>query len=63
MSIMSKKKDTVSKKTFMKWDGSEDFDIEIDENQDVLEVRCKICTTYLHDIRREAKSRDIKIVY
>ena len=60
MSIMSKKKDTVSKKTFMKWDGSEDFDIEIDENQDVLEVRCKICTTYLHDIRREARSRDIK---
>ena len=55
-----KKKETVSKKTFNKWSCSDDFDIEVDSDDNVVKVTCKICTQYLQQIRVEARARDLR---
>lgn len=55
-----KKKETVSKKTFKKWSCSDDFDIELDDDDNVIKVTCKICVQYLQQIRVEARARDLR---
>ena len=55
-----KKNETVSKKTFLKWEGREDFDYEVDEDDDIVLLKCKICTVYINEIRKEAKARNIR---
>ena len=60
MALAAKKKtDTVSKKTFIKWDGHEDFDAEFGDDGDVILLKCKICTVNINEIRKEAKTQNI----
>ena len=59
-SAAKKKKDTVSKNPFIKWDGYEDFDAEFDDDGDVILLKCKICTVNINEIRKEAKTRNIR---
>ena len=54
-----KKKEPVSKKTFVRWKGREDFDYEVDEDDDIVLLKCKICTVYINEIRKEGKARHI----
>ena len=37
-----------------------DFDYEVDENDDLSVLKCKVCTTYLGEIRKEARIRNIR---
>ena len=46
-----KKKETILKRTFNKWGCSNDFDIEVDSDDNVVKVTCKICTQDLQQIR------------
>ena len=56
---MASKRNTVSKKTFLKWSINDDFDFEVDDNSDLTLLKCKICTVHLAEIRREARKRNI----
>ena len=49
----------VTRKTFLKWQHSADFDHEVDENDDLSFLKCKVCTSYLREIRKEAWIRNI----
>ena len=51
------KKETVRKKTFIKWSCRHYFDIEVDSNDNVTRVTCNICTLYLPQIRAEARGK------
>ena len=55
-----KKKATVSKKSFLKWKGREDFDYEVDEDDNIVLLKYKICTMYINEIRKEGKARNIR---
>ena len=48
------------KKTFMSWDGHEDFEIEVDDEVDVISLKCKVCCVNINEIRKEAKARNIR---
>ena len=56
---MASKRNTASKKTFLKWSINDDFDFEVDDNSDLTLLKCKICTVHLAEIRREARKRNI----
>ena len=57
---MASKRNTVSKKTFLKWSNNDDFDFEADDNNDLTLLKCKICTVHLAEIRTEARKRNIR---
>ena len=57
---MAAKRKTVTRKTFFKWQNSADFDYEADENNDLSVLKCKVCTTYIGEIRKEARIRNIR---
>ena len=65
----TKKKSTVTIKTFQKWSFSSDFKAEFDdfdefadfdEHGDIISLTCKICHDNLAEIRKEARSRGYK---
>ena len=56
---MASKWNTVSTKTFLKWSNNDDFDFEVDNNNDLTLLICKICTVHLTEIRREARKHNI----
>ena len=56
---MAAKRKTVTQKTFLKWQHVADFDYEVDENDDLSVLKCKVCTTYLGEIRKEARIMNI----
>ena len=56
--LQKEKKETVTKKTFMSWDGHEDFEIEVDDEDDVNSLKCKVCSVNINEIRKEAKARN-----
>ena len=45
-----RKKETVSRKTFLKWGCKDDFNIEVDNDDNIVKIICKVCTTYLQQI-------------
>ena len=44
----------------MKWDNSEDFDIEVDDDNLVTKVRCNVCTEHMNVIRQEARTKGLR---
>ena len=60
MSKAKKKRNTVSKKTFLKWECHADFDAVIDDDGDIETLTCKICVKYADQIRVEARGRKLK---
>ena len=48
------------KETFLEWKGREDFDYEVDEDDDIVLVKCKICTVYINEIGKEGNARNIR---
>ena len=56
---LKKKKNTVSKKTFLKWDCSNNFIADFDTDGDITLLKCKICRKYTVQIRTEARSRNL----
>ena len=60
-SISKKKKKTVSKKkTFLKWNCSDDFTADFDTDEDITFLKCKICRKYTAQIRTEARSCNLR---
>ena len=55
-----KKKETVSKKTFLTWSCHADFDYEVDADNNVIKLTCKICVNNIQQIRVEAKHRGLR---
>ena len=55
-----KKKNTVSKKTFLKWDYSDDFISDFDTDGDITLLKCKICRKYIAQIKTEARWRNLR---
>ena len=45
--------------TFLKWSNKDDFDFEVDDNNNLILLKCKICTLHLTEIRKEARRRNI----
>ena len=41
----------------MSWDGHEDFEIEVDDEDDVISLKCKVCSVNINEIRKEANAR------
>ena len=44
----------------MSWDGHEDFEIEVDGEDDVISLKCKVCSVNINEVRKEAKARNIR---
>ena len=57
---MASKQNTVSKKTFLEWSNNDDFDFDVDINNDLTFLKCKICTVHLAEIRREERKHNIR---
>ncbi|KAK6171748.1 hypothetical protein SNE40_018183 [Patella caerulea] len=55
----SRSEETVSLKTFKSWDFHGDFNFEVNEENKIRQLTCKICTYNIAGIRREAKRRGI----
>ena len=53
------KKETVTKKTFLKWNSHEDFDYKVDKKDNIIKLMCKVCCTHLQQIRVEARKRNV----
>ena len=53
------KKETVTKKTVLKWNSHEDFDYKVDEENNIIKLTCKVCCTHLQQIRVEARKRNV----
>ena len=60
MASSSSKRNSVKKTTFLKWSKNEDFDYEVDDDDYLTILKCKICTIHLAAIRQEAKTRGIR---
>ena len=45
-----RKKETVTKKTFLKWNSHEDFDYEVDKEDNIIKLTCKECCHHLQQI-------------
>ena len=41
------KKETVTKKTVLKWNSHEDFDYEVDKEDNIIKLTSKVCYTHL----------------
>ena len=50
-----RKKETVTKKHFLKWNSYENFDYEVDEEDNIFKLVCKVCCTHLQQIRAEKR--------
>ena len=50
-----KEKNCFKKKTFLKWDCSDDFIADFDTDEDITFLKCKICRKYTAQIRTEAR--------
>ena len=59
-SSSKKKKNTVSLKTFQKWDCHNDFEAEVDDDNCISKLKCKICYTYASQIKEEARKRGLR---
>ena len=59
LSKKKEEKETVSEKTFNKRSCSNDFDITLDTDDNLVKVTYKICTQYLQQIRVQARARDL----
>ena len=46
-----RKKETITKKNFLKWNSHENFDYEVDEKDTIIKLKCKVCCTNLQQIR------------
>ena len=44
--VSKKKKNTVSKKAFLKWDYRDDFIVDFDSGSGITLLKCKICRKY-----------------
>ena len=53
------KKKLLPKKTFPKWNSHEDFDYEVDEEDNIIKLTCKVCCTHLQQIRVKARKRNV----
>ena len=53
---MASKRNTVSKKTFLKWSNNNGFDFKVDNNNALTLLKYKICTVNLAEIRRSKKT-------
>ena len=56
----TRKKETVTKKTFLTWNSNDDFDYEVDEEVNIIKFTCKVCCTHLEQIRVEARRRNVR---
>ena len=54
-----RKKETVTKKHFLKWNSYENFDYEVDEEDNIFKLTCKVCCTHLQQIRVETRKRNV----
>ena len=57
--ISKKKKRTVSKITFLKWDCGDDFIVDSDTDDDITFLKCKICRKYTVQIRAGARLQNL----
>ena len=53
------KEETVTKKTFLKWNSCEDFDYEVDKEDNTIKLTCKVCCTHVQQIRVEVRKRNV----
>ena len=56
---MASKRNTVSKKTFLKWSNNNGFDFEVDNNNALTLLKYKICTVNL----AENQEKQENIIY
>ena len=61
MAIIQKRRKILfqKKKTFLKWDCSDDFIADFNIDGDNTLLKCKICRKYTAQIRTEAKSHNL----
>ena len=50
-----RKKETVSRKTFLKWSCHDDFEFVIDDEDNITKLIRKVCSNYLQQIRVETR--------
>ena len=52
-------KETVTSKTFLKWRCQEDFKYETDDEDNIIKLTCKVCSTYLPQIQVEDQKGNV----
>ena len=55
-----RKKETITKKNFLKWNSYENFDYEVDEKDNIIKLKCKVCCTNLQQIRVQTRKRNVR---
>ena len=52
--------ETVSLETFKKWPFASHFEAEVDEENQISNLKCVTCSTYWQEIQNEARRRNVR---